>query len=49
MKIVEELKMRDFSPFAILSVSPFFIISSPRRYLPAFKMVAEASRSCDFV
>jgi 4-hydroxy-tetrahydrodipicolinate synthase len=36
MKIVEELKMRDFSPFvAILSVSPFY--NKPtQENLPAF-------------
>jgi hypothetical protein len=37
MKIVEELKMRDFSPFvAILSVSPF-IISLLREFTSILK------------
>jgi 4-hydroxy-tetrahydrodipicolinate synthase len=44
MKIVEELKMRDFSPFvAILSVSPFYNKPTQEGIYQHFKMVAEAS------
>jgi 4-hydroxy-tetrahydrodipicolinate synthase len=44
MKIVEELKTRDFSPFvAILSVSPFYNKPTQEGIYQHFKMVAEAS------
>ncbi|MGO4817760.1 4-hydroxy-tetrahydrodipicolinate synthase [Flavobacterium sp. W22_SRS_FP1] len=44
MKIVKELKTRDFSPFvAILSVSPFYNKPTQEGIYQHFKMVAEAS------
>lgn len=44
MKIVAELKTRDFSPFvAILSVSPFYNKPTQEGIYQHFKMVAEAS------
>jgi 4-hydroxy-tetrahydrodipicolinate synthase len=44
MKIVDELKTRDFSPFvAILSVSPFYNKPTQEGIYQHFKMVAEAS------
>lgn len=44
LKVVEELKTRDFSPFqAILSVSPYYNKPTQEGIYQHFKMVAEAS------